>query len=57
VRAAAPQAVPVVERRRRYWIIGAVLGPFAAAGLVVGLGVGLTPRDGERVLPPVVPNR
>jgi len=38
--------------RRRYWIIGAVLGPLAAAGLGVGLGIGLT-RDPPRSFPPV----
>jgi hypothetical protein len=39
-------------RKKRYWIIGAVLGPLAAVGLGVGLGVGLT-REGPRTLPAI----
>ena len=38
------------EHRKRYWIIGAVLGPLAAVGLGVGLGVGLT-RSSEHSSP------
>ena len=45
------QPVPQ-PRRRRYWIIGAVLGPLAAVGLGVGLGVGLT-RSDTRTFPPI----
>ncbi|MEO6951578.1 MAG: PEGA domain-containing protein [Polyangia bacterium] len=48
------QKVPApTEHRRRYWIIGAVLGPLAAVGLGVGLGVGLT-RSSEHTLPAIM---
>ena len=41
------------RKKKRYWIIGAVLGPLAAVGLGVGLGVGLT-RSEQRTLPPLM---
>jgi len=44
-----PQAI----KKKRYWIIGAVLGPLAAVGIGVGLGVGLT-RPGPHTLPPLM---
>jgi hypothetical protein len=42
-----------IARRKRYWIIGAVIGPLAAVGLGVGLGVGLT-RPQPHTLPALV---
>lgn len=41
-------------KKKKYWIIGAVLGPLAAAGLGVGLGVGLTRGNDTRTLPAIV---
>lgn len=39
------KAPPIAAKKKKYWIIGAVLGPLAAVGLGVGLGVGLTRTD------------
>lgn len=44
---------PVAVKKKKYWIIGAVLGPLAAVGLGVGLGVGLT-RQETRSFPGLV---
>ena len=48
-----PIAAPPTAKKKRYWIIGAVLGPVAAVGLGVGLGVSLTRGSDVRTFPSV----